>query len=86
MVHARTDYNRIQDPEKLIADDEPVMLFRAKDNLAPAILAQYADYLKMFHASQHMIDSVLAQEAKMRQWQRTHGCKLPDMPEDAVPQ
>jgi hypothetical protein len=86
MVHARTDYNRIQDPEKLIADDEPVMLFRAKDVIAPAILAKYADLLRTLHAAPHMIDCVLAQEAKMRQWQQMNGCKLPDMPEDAVPQ
>jgi len=34
MIHARTDYDRIQDPAKLIPDDEPVFLLRGQDKLA----------------------------------------------------
>lgn len=30
MIHARPDYNRIQDPENKIPEDEPVFLLRAK--------------------------------------------------------
>lgn len=28
MIHARDDYNRIQDPENKIGKDEPVLLIR----------------------------------------------------------
>jgi len=31
MIHAREDYNRIQDPANRIGEDEPVFLIRAKD-------------------------------------------------------
>lgn len=34
MKHARTDYDRIQDPAGLIPDDEPVFLIRAKDHVS----------------------------------------------------
>jgi hypothetical protein len=86
MVHARTDYNRIQDPAGKIGEDEPVMLFRAQDALMPAVAAFYADLLRQHRSAQHMIDTTLAHEQRIRQWQRMNGCKLPDMPEDAVPE
>ena len=33
MIHARDDYNRIQDPAGKIPADEPVFLLRAQDEL-----------------------------------------------------
>lgn len=83
MIHARTDYDRIQDPAGKIAEDEPVMLFRARDVLMPALLAKYADLLRLHNADQVMIETVLAHEQATRKWQRMNGCKLPDMPPDA---
>lgn len=80
MKHAREDYNRIQDPEGKIGENEPVFLFRAKDVLAPVVLARYAELLKLHGCQQEMIDSTLLWEQKMREWQRQKGCKLPDMP------
>lgn len=84
MIHARTDYDRIQDPENKIPVDEPVMLFRAQDALFPALLAYYAELLRLHRCAQPMIDSTLAHEQRTRSWQRQHGCKLPDVPADAV--
>ena len=54
MIHARADYNRIQDPglddPGLIpngctpfASDEPVFLLRAQDITAPAVVREWAD-------------------------------------------
>jgi hypothetical protein len=86
MVHARTDYNRIQDPAGKIGADEPVILFRAQDALMPAILAFYADRVRQLHGDQRIIDSALAHEQATRKWQRMNKCKLPDMPEDAIPE
>lgn len=45
MIHARDDYNRFQDPENKIPQDEPVMLFRAQDRHFIAVLKFYADLL-----------------------------------------
>lgn len=38
MIHAREDYNRIQDPANKIPQDEPVFLLRAQDRTALACL------------------------------------------------
>lgn len=41
MIHARNDYQRIQDPENKIPVDEPVFLLRAQDKTAPAVLREW---------------------------------------------
>ena len=46
MIHAREDYNRIQDPAGLIPEDEPVFLLRAQDQLACMAVAYYAELCK----------------------------------------
>jgi hypothetical protein len=43
MRHARSDYNRIQDPAGLIPDDEPVFLIRAKDVVSGDAVRKWAD-------------------------------------------
>jgi hypothetical protein len=42
MIHARDDYNRIQDPAGKIPADEPVFLLRAQDQSAPMAVAYWA--------------------------------------------
>lgn len=42
MIHARDDYNRIQDPAGKIPADEPVFLLRAQDELACKAVEYYA--------------------------------------------
>jgi len=46
MKHAREDYNRFQDPENKIPEDEPVMLFRAQDRHFVKVLRHYQDLLE----------------------------------------
>ena len=82
MKHARPDYNRIQDPAKLIPEDEPVFLIRAQDKVAPAALEFYADLAAGHGASQQVINSVVTHAQAMRAWQRENGSKVPDMPVD----
>jgi hypothetical protein len=41
MLHARADYNRIQDPENKIPANEPVFLLRAQDVDAAWIVRAY---------------------------------------------
>jgi len=47
MIHARADYNRIQDPENKIPENEPVMLFRAQDKHFDRVLRFYRDIVMM---------------------------------------
>ena len=43
MIHARPDYNRIQDPANLIPADMPVFLLVGKDKHAAATVRFWAD-------------------------------------------
>ena len=51
MLHAREDYQRIQDPDDKIGEDEPVMLFRAQDrHMAAAGFNGFgSDHAGVFH-------------------------------------
>lgn len=80
MIHARPDYNRIQDPAGKIATDEPVFLLRANDVLSSDAVRFYAAIAK---------DSGLEEIAKMShewanqmdEWRERNGKgKLPDIP------
>jgi len=42
MIHARADYNRIQDPANKIPQDEPVFLLRGQDKVAAAAVRVWA--------------------------------------------
>lgn len=84
MIHARTDYDRIQDPAGLIGEDEPVMLFRAKDRLMHNVLAAYRDMLVQVGAEPHMVESVERHIDRVTHWQVENGTQTPDMPADAV--
>lgn len=82
MKHARSDYNRIQDPDGLIPEDEPVMLFRAQDQLMPAVLREYMVWLRE-EGLNEMAYRIARHIRAVEEWQETHGCKLPDMPQGA---
>lgn len=79
MIHARADYNRIQDPSGKIGEDEPVFLLRAKDSLAPGILMMWATELINRGGDKKMAKMVTDHAVKMVEWQEKNGCKLPDL-------
>lgn len=80
MKHARPDYNRIQDPDDKIPEDEPVFLLRAQDVTAPFLVRMWAQQAESFGAKQDIVDAARRQAANMTEWQREHGMKIPDMP------
>lgn len=80
MIHARKDYNRIQDPEGLIGENEPVFLLRAKDKTAPNTLRHWAQLqLNEGNPGLH-VQLALNHTNIMEEWQKEHGCKMPDVP------
>lgn len=83
MKHARSDYNRIQDPAGLIPEDEPVFLLRGKDICAPEAVRHWALSARRKGASMDIIDAAFTQADAMEHWQIAHGSKTPDMPEGA---
>jgi hypothetical protein len=81
MIHARADYNRIQDPEGKIGADEPVFLLRAQDQNFVYML-QY--YRQIVMADPVVVDwkiltAIDEQIARAEAWQAEHGVKRPDI-------
>jgi hypothetical protein len=83
MLHARPDYNRIQDPENKIPQDEPVFLLRAQDKFAPELLLRWASKMRLQAKDKVMADSmarmVEVHAMKMIEWQTKNGSKDPDI-------
>jgi hypothetical protein len=42
MKHANKKYDRIQDPDGIIKEDEPVFLLRAQDSISPEVMRFWA--------------------------------------------
>jgi hypothetical protein len=84
MLHARKDYDRIQDPENKILPDEPVLVLRAKDKLFVPMCRWYA-VLCDFHGRSQLSHAAHNHANAAKDWQERHkdAVKLPDMPADA---
>ena len=80
MIHARDDYNRIQDPEGKIPDNEPVFLIRGQDAVAPEVVEFWAAKAQEAGADSRMVDAARRHAQRMRQWQDEHWSKIPDLP------
>jgi hypothetical protein len=80
MIHARQDYNRIQDPAGLIPADEPVFLIRAKDKCAPATVRAWAMEARQAGADNDIVFAAFRHADLMEAWQRENGSQVPDMP------
>lgn len=71
MKHARPDYNRIQDPDGLIPEDEPVFLLRGQDKTAAQIVRLWASAQRQNpKADMKMIMMAEQQANAMEQWQQ----------------
>lgn len=80
MKHARKDYDRIQDPENIIPQDEPVFLLRGKDLAAPATIEAWCIEAKKLGAKDDIIELAKVHAEKMREWQRNVESQIPDLP------
>ena len=80
MLHAREDYNRIQDPLRKIPTDEPVFLLRGQDKFAPALLLRWAAELRLDYGDPIMARMVEDHAQLMIYWQLDHNVKTPDLP------
>lgn len=79
MLHARADYNRIQDPEDKIPENEPVFLLRAQDAFAPAVVFEWARLAELFGADPSIVALARQHAARMLDWQNANGRKVPDL-------
>lgn len=82
MLHARKDYNeRIQDSAGIIPENEPVFLIRGQDRVGPAAVELWSTLADIEGASDEIVDSARKQAEAMRNWQRNHMGKTPDLPQ-----
>lgn len=79
MIHARSDYNRIQDPNHKIPIGEPVILLRAQDKFAAEALRHYAVLVAESGGSRDNVQQLLNHAKLMDAWETK---KQPDAPED----
>jgi hypothetical protein len=79
MIHARDDYNRIQDPDGKIADDEPVFLIRAKDKVSAAAVRTWAELHKAAGGDPIISQIAYDHADLMEEWQSEHGSKSADL-------
>lgn len=82
MIHAREDYNRIQDPENKIPEDEPVFLLRGQDPIAPTLLLDWSNRIRAIGGDPQIADLAREQARRMIIWQQKNGFKIPDLPND----
>ncbi len=69
MKHARKDYDRIQDPEHQIPEDEPVFLLRAQDRTAAETVRHWVILQLMLPDSdKQAVGFAIAQAEKMDAW------------------
>lgn len=78
MIHARPDYNRFQDPENKIPEDEPVMLFRAQDIHFIRILKHY-QFLLRKSKNGKVANAVRKHEELSIKWMQNNIVKEPDL-------
>lgn len=91
MIHARIDYARFQDPgledpslvsegSTPIAEDEPVLLFRAKDQHFIFICSQYRAVLEHQPGAEEMMEALDNHIIRATRWRDKNGFQRPDMP------
>lgn len=78
MLHAREDYNRIQDPENKIPEEEPVFIVRAQDVCAPDVMRFWAALHLSIGGDKKMYIQMMAHAKLAEEWQHKCGCKLAD--------
>ncbi len=83
MIHARKDYDRIQDPLNKIPVDEPVFMLRGQDELAPELLLRWAAKLRLRGGQPGMARIIEDHAQLMIEWQKKIK-KLPDMPDELI--
>ena len=79
MKHAREDYNRIQDPDGLIPEDEPVFLLRAQDVVSVQTVETWARLAEESGADPDIVHRARRHANEMRKW---HNKKIPDLPKN----
>lgn len=68
MKHAREDYNRIQDLEGKIPEDEPVFLIRGQDEVGATIVFIWALLNQLVGGDRRLTELAMFQSDRMVKW------------------
>lgn len=79
MKHARSDYDRIQDPANIIPWDEPVFLLRGQDLSAPETLRFWAMQNEINGGDIYLSELAMEQANAMEEWQKNNVMKPADL-------
>jgi hypothetical protein len=95
MQHGRADFQRIQDPEHKIPEDEPVFLLRAQDPCAGAAVRFWANLHRSLGGDPAQSEGALQQAYRMDAWpikkqfadlpEGMQSPMLPGMPQPIMP-
>jgi hypothetical protein len=75
--HGRADYAGIQDRDGVIGADEPVFILRAQDELAAALVVEWAERYLQRGGGIELHRQAMEVAVEMRSWARKNGTKLP---------
>jgi hypothetical protein len=81
VIHARSDYNRIQDPEGKIPENEPVFLIRAQDEVGAAAVRAWAHLYRVNGGADPVYLSAMRHAERMEVWPKH---KPADVPAEAL--
>jgi hypothetical protein len=70
-------YGRVATERGDIGEDEPVFLFRGRDELLPDVIDHYMLLCQQAGSPQHHIDGLVASKAEIVEWQATHHTQIP---------
>jgi hypothetical protein len=71
-------YGRVTLEHGDIADDEPVVVFRAKDKLLPKVLMYYHLFCMKAGSPKRHLDLIWDSLLTISRWQESHSTKVPD--------
>ena len=71
-------YGQVTTEKGDIPDDEPVIVFRARDILLPTVLASYYNLCSEAGSPPHHLNGILEAREAVVEWQKTHDTKVPD--------
>lgn len=76
MIHARKDYQHIQDATGKIPEDEPVFLLRAQDKAAAAAVRVWCTLHQMLGGESTIADIAWNHAKKMDKWPKKKSADL----------
>jgi len=71
-------YGKVTLEKSTIGEDEPVVVFRAKDKLLPQVLAHYHLICLNSGCEDDHLNAILTRYREIKDWQNNNNIKLPD--------